>query len=276
MSNDDQASYPVMESPKPEVLETHDGVGYALLPEGWTVANMESITGQHAPRYRQGTARVYDIPSLAAYVERFAEAGDAVLYVDAARFAITCVLDDAKYDPDNTPRRADRVVVEISQDPRFLAWKALCAKPVGKKDFVRFIEMNDSHFHEPNGAQMRSLATQLEVTKTMTFTDVEKMTGAARDVIFRYETATKEQGEIKFPSEIWLKIPIFQHQAKAEIPVRLYYDLEAGALTFTLRIPDENALVEAAWDQVRGELEAAMGGGAVPILNGVPPEAPKS
>lgn len=274
------SALPLVEAPRPEIykLETsdRDTVPYAVLPPGFKIESLEALNGKHRPRFREGTAKLHNIAALRAYIDRFACPRCPVVYVDISSHTITAILDDDSYmDSREGSRRVDRAVVSISLDERFQQWKAFCAKRQTQRELIRFIDLNESHFRQPDGAAMRTLAAQLQVKKEMSFTNVEQMTGAARDVVLEYKTSTTERNEIKFPSLITIRIPIFAHQEKGEIPVKILFDLEEGQLFFTLRIPDENAIVEAAWEALVEELRAAMPEGLL-ILEGAAPAAPNS
>lgn len=247
------------------------------LPPGWSLQDLTPFIGKRPPQYREGTVVLHDIESLTDYLVRYSHA-DSVIYVDSVNQRITAVLDDGVAGSPGAERRVDLAVLSIALDSKFKLWVQWTSQPVSQKSLVRFIEENDSHFFRPSGAEMRTLAAALDVKKTTAFKSIEKMVGAARDVVLGYETSTSEQGEIKFPSEIVIKVPVFEHQQRAELPVRIYFDLVENSVQFTLRIPDVEAIKESAWEAVKKELAKALAvkNLSLPVLNGTAPKPPNS
>lgn len=269
-------SEPIVEAVKP-VHSTVNEVPIAVVPPNWKVESLEHLTGKLAPRFREGVANLHDVPSLVAYSKRYATRA-SVIYVDSARRCITAVLDDGDI-PSIPPeayvgRKADRAALSVALDPKFKLWTEFCSARRTQKDLIRFIEEYDSHFANPSGSEMRTLASKLDLKKNTTFKSVEKLEGAARDVSLQYETATNETGDIKFPSQVTIRIPVLEHQAEAQIIIRLFFELEGNAVLFSLRIPDPTSIVELAWKNVREQLTAAMKEQSleVPVYNGSAPQ----
>lgn len=276
----------LVEAVEPQVLNLNNFTNAfqaIAVPPSWTVHDVTKIIGKRPPAYRQGTVQLHDIDGLVGYLMRYS-GPETVVYVDSEVQSITAVLDDGLAigsggDKATQGRRCDLAFVTMEQDPKFKRWTAFASQPRYQKELIRFIEMNDSNFLKPSGAEMRTLAASLDLKKSTVFKSIEKMNGGARDVTLGYETQTSEVGEIKFPSEIVIKIPVFRHQREGAIPVRVYFELIDNQIQFTLNIPDSNSIVDAAWEQVRKDFTDAMTAAnlaAIPVLNGQRPEQPNS
>ena len=111
---------------------------------------------------------------------------------------------------------------------------------------------------------------QLEVKKGSTFKNVVREDTAAGDVSLCYETTTTEQGEVKCPTTLRIRIPIFESGAKYELEARLRYELKEGALLFHLRLPERARMLEQAWLTEVGALVAMLEekGLSVPVMEG--------
>lgn len=276
----------LVEAVQPQVLTLNNFTNAfeaIAVPPSWTVQDVSKFIGKRPPAYRQGTVQLHDIDGLVGYLSRYA-GPETVVYVDSEAQSIIAVLDDgliasATDGKTSQGRRGDLAYVTMKLDPKFQRWAAFASQPRYQKELIRFIEMNDSNFLKPSGAEMRTLAASLDLKKSTVFKSIEKMNGGARDVTLGYETQTSEVGEIKFPSEIVIKIPVFRHQREGSIPVRVYFELIDNQVQFTLNIPDQNSIIDAAWAQVRKDFTDAMNTAnlsAIPVLNGQRPESPNS
>ena len=250
------------------ILSVPGGDPVALLPEGWSALSLGHLLPSKLPEFRTRIAKLHDITSFVAYVNRHATPSTVIYYThgEEGRGVITAVLDDGN--SQEITRRADRAEVAIMPDPRFTKWQSTARSPISQKAFIEFIEDHDRDFANPSGAKMRSLANGLEVKKLTHFKSVEKGDTAAADVSLIYETETKEQGEVKFPPRIQILIPIIQFGPSVLIDVAIRFRLEEGKLVFTMRMENMAGIIQDQWDALFTELRGLLP--STLILHGVP------
>lgn len=258
--------------PGASILTLPNGCPVVVHPAGWTAASIEKWVPPRPPAFRFANVEMSSVISLVDYLARFGGPASTI-YMDPDAHAIVSVLDDG--DGKTTGRRVDRVSYAAEFDEAFEAWSKACAQPMGRADFVRFVEDNDRHFITPNGATMRTLVKQLDILRTVEFRQLERDDTAANDVTLHYQTTTQEKGDVKLPGDIKIGIPVFAQLRPFQIDLRFRYDLDNGRLLFYLRMPERTRIIDGAWQAVTTELEQLLSKTErkeTPVFIGAPPE----
>lgn len=247
------------------------------LPPGWTCPDISRLVGVPLMPYRARSYAAETAEDLAVYLSRHG-GPEAEVYVDSKAEKITLIL-DAGAGGENG-RMKDLGTLKVEKDPRFVEWVERCQRVMSAETLREMLEDCASHFETPTAAEIRTLVNGLRLKKSQTFSKVEH-DGAAAGVSLEYksEIAGASGGAIEFPEVLVLSLPVYRHQTRAKIPVKVKIDLQDGTLYFKLRIPDLAALLEAAWGQVAQEVHDALtevtfgedGTETVPIFCGVSP-----
>lgn len=165
-----------------------------------------------------------------------------------------------------TPGWCDfRATLDLAKHHEWNMWLAKDRKPMSPDEFAAFIEENETHFRTPNGADMLTLATKLEVNSSAEW----MAPGQSRDgkVLLRYEEAVGERVngmEFSFPQKISIRLPIYIGCPEADVKCRLRYRLERGTIKFWYEIIGAHRLPEAVFALVRKQI--AIDTGVMPLL----------
>jgi uncharacterized protein YfdQ (DUF2303 family) len=212
-----------------------DGSAAVLVPTGYTVHQLPPKP--LAPSHLAGIAVLQDIPSLVAYVKRFAAAQSPALlyYTDKA---IRVILNPPA---NGQPSYADHVAeLPFTESAAFSAWRNAAAHPLGQREFAQHIEDWLPTIAKPDGAELLAAVSVFAVQRDLTF---EAKADLARNTTnFTYRENDKPLGTVSLPTAFTLCLPLYAvNDAPVTIPARLSYSItrDTGVLSFRFRLPAE-------------------------------------
>jgi uncharacterized protein YfdQ (DUF2303 family) len=278
---------------RPELvaLGDDDDTKVLVLAEGLQAKSLKPFLDEYltAPERRKGSARLGDLGSFIAWTTRFADV-HSVLFAspDPKSPQLCSVLDYHEATAEGAPRFGQhRGIYSFPLSDEWLAWTAGNAKSMDQRKFAEFIEDRIIDIlGDPSamGARARNLAEAiqvsfapasrlLELSRGMSIRVAAKVTSAQNlatgEVQVCYATTHEGEGggSEKIPGAFLIGIPVFRNGERYELPVRLRYRLNEGALSWFYEIHGADRVFEHAFNEACEKAAHATG---LPLFVGVP------
>lgn len=212
---------------------------YAVVPEGY---NLEDLEQYHEnPRRARGSITTFDVASFNSYMKTYKGVASAIFANPLAVTAIGII----DYHTPETPAFCDhRITYVAPRSKEWTVWMAHNCKAMSQYDFAQFIEEHVDDIRNPAGADVLTIARDLEVTKGVNFKSKVDLINGAR--VFHCAEAINSQsgtGSVKVPEQFTVGIPIFAGDEKATpLVAKLRYRLRDGgqlSLWYELQKPEK-------------------------------------
>lgn len=240
------------------------------------------------PRRRKGTAKLGNLDSLIAHINRFKN-GDSVVFADDDRDnpTITAVLDYHNAGSGGTPRFGEhRSQYSFPVSPEWTTWIAANSKEMTQGSFAEFVEAHivdvieyspdfssAKTFAEKCGvsfatpAQVMELSRGLQVNVEGKFAAQVNLQNGIKQIQFT-ESHTGENGvPLKVPGAFLIGIPVFRGEARYQLCVRLRYRKQGASLTWIMDLWRHEEVFD---DAIRGACDKVKVATELPLLYGSP------
>jgi hypothetical protein len=257
------------------------------------------------PEFRKGTARLQDLASLVAYVNRFKNE-DSALFADRnmAAPAITGIIDyhdavnslDGVVDTEAKARFAyHRANYAFPLSDEWKAWKTADGTLMDQQAFAEFLEdrigdvmmppdLNHAPLDDDKEAKLANLVGLLggafaspsrlmELSRGLAVrvseTVKQATTLSSGEMQIQYTAAHQdEQGQpLKVPTLFLVAIPVFRSGALYQIAIRLRYRVSGGSVKWCCQMYRPDKVFEHAFDEA---CVVARDGTALPLFMGCP------
>ena len=236
-------------------IRSTGSVPMAFLPEGFGVHSLERFLDT-PPRIRE-SVRLTDVPSMAAYLDRFGSE-ETTIFADPDANKINAVLDyHGAGEPDNTDHTA---TMEVKPSEEWKAWLGLAMGQPTQQQMGEFLEERAGDIVKPEPADVIEAAMTLEATKRVHFRQSTRLRDGLVQLTYQEEDQTK--GGIKLPERLTLSIPVFERGPVEQIGILLRFRIgrEEGRLTFVVKVENVHDIERQAFERIVGDLKAAMKG----------------
>lgn len=244
-----------------EVKFLTGGTPFVVLPQDYKVEGLERLLP--APTRIRQSAQLKSLASFLAYVNKF-KGADTIITAEITptTFAVCALLDYHGAGKAEFVTHFAHFAPGLSVE--WTTWLANSKKPLPQADFANFIEEQLPTIASPDAAELLELVQNLEGSVNAKFTAVNRLKDGARGLQYT-ETIelnggqTSKPGLVELPAELLLKIAVFEHGPKWEVPVRLRYRLAEGRITFTLIVVDPHRVIATAADDAIKEITEKTG-----------------
>lgn len=259
-----QAAFESGASQELKTVEIGD-IEHALIPEGACIKSFENLMA--APNRIKATPSFTDIPGFADYVEEFKEEGTRI-FIDDDRRRFTTVFDCHHKNQPAWGDHSASLDVELSRE-----WKRVKAQNEQKMaaiDFAEFIEDNVAYITGPvTGIDLLAMAQSMKVKLKGDLEVEETLHAGMKKLLITDESIVKgtnsNKKEMEFPEKVELSLRVFKNGLTYPIEVFLRMRKSDRGINFWIKIPDPDAIEEAAFDQVIDQVKEAT---ALPTLKG--------
>jgi hypothetical protein len=172
------------------------------------------------------------------------------IYDFLAPKAIEETIDEMGLDEKPTGWSQFKGVLAFRDSRKLGEWKKL-TEWTGQSDFANFLEDHLEDVVTPSGADLLSIATDLEANSASSFKG--KITLNNGDVRLDYQSDT--QTSVEVPKELILGIPLFEHGDKYKVRARLRFRVGGGGVVFRLLFTNLNDAIEAEFERIVQEME---------------------
>lgn len=273
-----------------EFLESN-GARIFSVPEGRKLVSAKPFEDEHlaAPERRRGTATAASLAGFCKLVNRFKDE-DSAVFADIANKSspkLIGVLDYNPASPNNEDARFGQHRVTYAF-PLSQAWQAWSRPQEGmaQAKFAEFLEDRILDVMDPAmaGEKAVSIAGTLGVTLASPSRLLELSRGlkvraetkvgavvnlSTGETQIAYEEAHKgdDSGPLKVPGAFVVAVPVFEGGDVFQLPVRLRYRVQSGAVAWSLLPIDTQTVFDAA---VNDAIKAVETETALPVYAGTP------
>lgn len=264
---------------EPQRIAAADGENVACVytvPANIQVLDMAKyIDAQRpAPVRRKGTARLGDLPSFIAHVNRFKDT-DSAIFADNSfpNPCLTGVLNYNRIGATGAPQFGDhRAVYNFPFSKEWNIWNGKDSEGMNQSEFAAFIEDNINDILAPEDADVASsealqkiatllggnfagpstmvtLSRGLSVYESAAVETATNLNTGEGKIVFKSEHNDAAGAPIKVPNMFLLGIPVFENGDSYRIAVRLRYRLKQGSLTWFYQLYQINKAFDSAFKE---------------------------
>lgn len=261
-----------------------------VLPTGHKAESLKPILDQYrtAPERRKGTARLVDLDSFIALVNRFKDADSAIWGLpDSTSPSLTCVFDYHRATADGSPRFGEhRAVYAFPLSDEWKKWATNDGEKMSQRDFAEFVEGRVRDIANPTGVagaaaeDAKALGVDLapasrivEVARGLMVRVKSEVAGSVAlssgEVEIKYSTQHQdERGQpLRVPSAFLIGIPVFQGGDLYPIVVRLRYRADQPPITWFYELYGTERVFDFAFKKA---CDRATTDTALPLFFGSP------
>lgn len=241
------------------------------------------------PRRRKGVAKLGDIDSLIAHVERFKDS-DTLIFANDSREhpALTAVLDYHRAGAEGDPRFGEhRATFAFPLSDEWKAWIAGNKKPMAMIEFAAFLEdriidVLDAPADLPpemqrfvaaiggniaSPSKLMETAVGLKVHEKSNVGETVNLASGEGEISFVSQHTDEKGRPLKVPSLFLIGVPVFKNGDAYRIAVRLRYRKRDGGLAFWYELWRHEAVFD---DAFKGAVDRVRTETGLPVLLGTP------
>jgi uncharacterized protein YfdQ (DUF2303 family) len=249
-----------------------EGRPYLVKPDG-TLVNMEGYLP--APVMRRGDVQVHAAVSFAGYINRF-KSNDSVIFADQVAQAFTGVLDYHREGATGTAGWArHRVTLKLQPTEAWLEWTGQDKKAMTQADFATWIEERIPDIASPDGADIVTMARNLEARKDVAFKSHIRTDNGSH--IFAYSEMVQgsaRDGSLTIPADFTLALIPFLGADTYQVTARFRYRLNGSQLALSYELVRIKDVLEKAFADEREDIVSTVED--VTMFNGPAPAAQKA
>lgn len=244
-----------------------------VLPEGKRVHSLTEYLDEFRdyPTRTRGTAKIRDLASFIAHVNRFKDANSVIFAapdVRDPRLVAVYNYNEVHGEDGVAPRFGDhRAAYHCELSSEWKSWAAQAGQQMSQGDFAAFLEdriqdvalIDGPHIKEiadllgarpggPSSLLQLSRGLQVSVNNTV-HNAVTLATGEVR-VTFTETHADESGAPIQTPNLFFLAIPVFMRGEPYQVPIRLRYRVQGGKLLWSYLIHRADKIFEDAFKAV--------------------------
>lgn len=236
-----------------DALRVQSGSVNTALPPGVKLVPTE--LSHEYPSCQRGEIRVENLESLYAYIRHHesSDCGRPTVFAQSEQSVkIRAVLDWEQWGEHSA-------TYELGYTPEWVAWVKISGQKIGQVAFAEFIEEHLDCIHSPSAADVLTVATTLSGKRKVEFTNCVVLQNGDRALQWNETTDAKAAGDIRVPSEITLRIPIFKGSEAAttfEIKALFRYRIHEGQLTYEIKLLNADKVAALAFAQIVAAMRA--------------------
>jgi uncharacterized protein YfdQ (DUF2303 family) len=283
----------------PEVLvikgqEDRQSTEVLIIPKGLEVHSVKQYLDEYLnkPERRKGTARLTDLNSFKAHVNRFKDI-DSTLFADnrVVSPSISCVFDYHRQGAEGSPRFGEhRAFYAFPLSKEWQAWTKINAQEMGQGDFAEVIENRISDVIAPSentfsqnehlknladllGGSFASPQRLVELSRGLSVRSDDRVQQATNlstgEAVIQYTSEHKDhEGQpLKVPNLFLIAIPVFESGPLYQIAVRLRYRVRNGGIKWFFELYRTDKVFDHAFDEACKDAATETG---LPLFIGGP------
>jgi uncharacterized protein YfdQ (DUF2303 family) len=223
------------------------------------------------PRRREGSATLTELPSFLAYLARYNNPQDTVVFANLRDFAVRAVFDYHPAGPDHNATRWGEHGAEYVC-PRSAEWKTWTendGKPLSQDKFADFIEANlhdittpiDKTSDLPGPVDVLEMARNLMVRTAGQFQRSINPTTGESSLINKTEHGAEST---KIHKAFVVALRVFEGGELYQVEARVRFELKEGRASFTYKLHRREAVERDAFGDVVRQVAAT----GVPVFAG--------
>jgi uncharacterized protein YfdQ (DUF2303 family) len=215
-----------------------------------------------APR-KTGIVHVESLDAFIDYIDRH-HTNESAIFASSKDNAIKAVMDWHQSDGEEFGGFArHQVILPFVFTDRWQAWTAISGKPMHQKTLAEHIEEYLGDIVAPDAAAVLETVLTLSGKKSVAYKNATRL--ASGDVAIQWEETTEakagQSGELKVPSEITLRLPVYvgcEDETTFDVRTMFRFHVHEGSLTFTLKMLGIERIRELAFAAIYSSLVANL------------------
>lgn len=244
-----------------------DGVPHIIMPNNCSLENLEKSM-PHPRRIRAFPALV-DLNSFTAYVEKFKTPETTIFgqrHNDGLN--VTAIFD---YPAPGAPAwGSHRARLDTAYSEEWKRWQGHEDEEMSQTEFAEFVENEKKLFVKPTGADMLTLATEIDLRRTVTWKGTTRLANGDVACEFISETKTGGKGDIELPPMFSVALQPFLNGERYEVQARLRPDITEGKLTLHYELQKTAEIIDHAIEEM---MEAIVEKTGITPLIGTAPQS---
>lgn len=202
---------------------------------------------------------VCEAKSYSEYINKF-KLEDTAIFSDAERGTMKCVID---YHGKEQAAHCGQVINFLpAKSDQWKAWRNITDMgTLSQRQFLEFIQENMEDITDPDGATLMDMAANFQGIKKAKFKSGMRLSD--NTVQMQWEEEVKEgdgeKGQISFPTELTVGLPVYQGDIAYKMKVFLYYSIDDGQLIFSLKRHRSSSILKDAMAELAKQVEEATG-----------------
>lgn len=225
----------------------------ALLPPGYKYIP-EELT---CPTSIAAHVECDTLQSLADYVERYESLG---MVVFASMRGVRACLDySVEFEEIGNSQHTANFAINTT--PEWRAWSAISGRPMHQRSFAEFIEEHLDEIASPPAADVLTVANTLRGKRNIEWSNVADLANGDKSLVWEEKSDAKSAGDIRVPSKITLRIPIYQgaeEETTYEVTALFRYRIADGKLTYEVKLLKTERLLKLAFERIVEQLQALL------------------
>lgn len=244
---------------KPEKIKLENGREVVAIPTGIKLESTKKFDDEYrtAPERRKGTAKLNDIESFIAHVNRFKDVDSALFACNSTTVpGLTAVLDYHKQTAKGDPRFGEhRTQYNFPVSKEWVLWTSKDSVSFGQGEFAAFIEDNILDCAYPleddieKSDQLMALRTLLggsfaapdklvALSKGLAINESSRIKGkldlntGETSIVYETEHNDEAGAPVKVPNLFLIVLPVFEDGTRYRVAVRLRYRVRSGAIAW--------------------------------------------
>lgn len=278
-------------------------VSFVAMPSGVKLQSLKPLFDEWlmVPERMKGTTTLFELESLAAYINRH-KRDESVVFIDDSdplKPSITVVFD--AHEPESVRLQAAegadgqepspgwqefRAAYSFPMTPEWEAWHGTADKWLSQTAFAEFLEQRIDEVLDPSEAgeaatkmaerlgfalgtptKLLEVSRGLQLRVNQNVVNAQNLSTGEIQVLFEEKHEAAGGGPPKVPGGFAIIVPVFRGGALYRIPVRVRYRTESGRIMWQL-LPHRLDRVFA--NAIEGAAEDLRAKTAVPVLRGKP------
>jgi len=260
-----------------EAIRLPNGNCATALPNGVKLVPDELFCS--TPNQARGSVDIESLESFAAYVLEHGKDGTPTIFASPSGTYLNAVLDWHNGECSLPSWGEHTANYDLKYTPEFNAWSAINGRVLNQAIFAEFVEEHLADIHTPSAADVLTVVTTLCGKRKVEFTNVINLANGDKSVQWAETTDAKAAGDIRVPSEIKIRIPIFvgsEVETTFDIRALFRYRIQDGRLGFEVKLLHLDKVTALAFEQILIALRKALGDVEFPIIKGHVTISPRS
>jgi uncharacterized protein YfdQ (DUF2303 family) len=282
----------VEKSVEPRLVDLPDGHKAFVAPTAIRPTSVKALMDEYltAPERRKGTAKLADLDSFIAHVNRFKDSDSAVFCAadfDAMSAGLTSVLDYHRAGSESAPRfGTHRGSYAFPFSDEWKAWNDVSGEKMEQAAFAALLEDRIADVCDPATAgvfaiqlaaqlgvdfaspsRLLGLSRGIEINVDRRIAQVVKLDSGEARISFEETHSGPGGADLKVPGGFLLQIPVFQGDAPYQIPARLRYKAVGPTIVWTVELYRLDRAFRDALSKACDRVRAETG---LPMLMGSP------
>jgi uncharacterized protein YfdQ (DUF2303 family) len=232
---------------------------WVVIPEGSTIAEIDSSNWRLAPVRAKGIAKPATVDSLIEYVKRHEVAGTTV-WCDLETATLTAVLDDHEpVEETGTPGYGQhRAVCELKATPQWLHWLEKDGKSMGQVEFAEHVEEGLDDIVEPEAATVLEMAQFFQANTGVAFRSSNRLQSGEQQLLYTEEVtaAAGRDGNISIPAGFKLGLEPFYGEERYALFARFRFRVASGKLQMSYHLDRPDVVRRDALEKIVERLNA--------------------